>query len=140
MSLFKQFQTDAQKEKEGIAVTYAPNEDGSIPTFHIRRRGPSNSQWVKALERESAPYRRMLELNALDPKSQENIMRRVFCSSVLTGFENVQDQSGQEIPFNFNNAMKLFDVLPELYYDLSEQAGKLSSFRIETQESDAKNS
>ena len=139
MSLFKQFATDEKKEKEGIAVTYAPNEDGSIPTFHIRRRGPSNQQYVKALERESAPYRRMLELNALDNKTQEAIMRRVFCSSVLIGFENVQDQSGAAIPFNEKNAIRLFEMLPELYYDLSDQAGKLASFRVETQESDAKN-
>lgn len=139
MSLFKQFETDAQKEKEGIAVTYAPNEDGTVPTFHIRRSGPSNPEYVKALERESAPYRRLLELNALDSKTQEKIMRRVFCSSVLTGFENVQDKSGATVPFNRDNALKLFDALPELYYDLAQQASRLSSFRVETQESDAKN-
>jgi hypothetical protein len=139
-SLFKQFKTDLKKEQEGIPVTYAANEDGSIPTFHVRRRGPTNPQWTKALERESAPYRRLLELGTLDPKIGDRIMLRVFCSSVLTGWENVQGQKNESrLAYTLENAIQLFTELPELYLDLSEQAGKLAGFRIETQESDAKN-
>jgi hypothetical protein len=138
-SLFKQFKTDLKKEQEGIPVTYAANEDGSLPTFHVKRRGPTNPQWAKALERESAPYRRLLELGTLDSKIADRIMLRVFCSSVLTGWENVQDKDNKALPYTFENAIQLFTELPELYLDLSEQAGKLAGFRIETQESDAKN-
>lgn len=139
MSLHKQFKSDEKKENEGIDITYGPNDDKTIPTFRILRRGPSNQRYVKTLENESKPYRRLLELGALDNKIQEKIMRRVFCSSILMGWENVQDEKGKIIPFNFENAVQLFEELPELYYDLSEQAGKLSSFRAETLESDAKN-
>src|SRR3954469_12243509 len=118
MSLHKQFKTDEKKETEGIEVTYGPNDDKTIPTFRVARRGPSNQRYVKALERESAPYRRMLELGTLDSTVQAKIMRRVFCSSVLLNWDNVQDQKGKVIPFNFENAVKLFEELPELYDDL----------------------
>lgn len=139
MSLYKQFQMDATKEAEGVDITYAANDDGTIPTFRVLRRAAQNQRYVKALERESAPYRRLLDLGALDSKVQEKILRRVFCSSVLVGWSNVQDMQNADIPYNFDNAIKLFEGLPELYYDLAEQAGKLSAFRAEAQESDAKN-
>lgn len=139
MSLHKQFKTDAKKEQEGVEITYGPNADGTIPTFRVLRRGPSNDRYAKALERESAPYRRLLELGTLDPKVQERIMRRVFCTSVLVSWDNVQNEKGEAIAYSIENAISLFTELPELYLDLSDQAGKLSSFRAETQESDSKN-
>ena len=139
MSLFAQFKTDEQKEKDGALITYAPNNDGTIPTFRILRRSASNQRYVKALERESAPYRRLLDLGVLDPVSQEHILRRVFCSSILVGWKYVVNEKGEDIPFSFDAAMKLFEQLPDLYYDLAEQAGKVASFRLESQESDTKN-
>lgn len=139
MSIFRQFETDQTKEQEGVEVQYAPNADGTVPTFRIRRRGPSNPRYVKALERESAPYRRLLDAGILDPKIQERILVRVFCDSVLISWSHVQTKEGQDIAFNMDNAMSLFNQLPELYYDLAEQSGKLSSFRVDSQEADAKN-
>ena len=139
MSLIKQFKTDEKKETEGIPITYAPNADGTVPTFFIRRSGPSNPKYVKALERETAPYRRLLELGTLDPKVSEKIMRRVFCLSVLVKWENVQNQKDEVIPYSFESAISLFEFLPELYFDLHDQSTKLASFRLEMQESDAKN-
>lgn len=139
MSLFAQFETDKQKEKEGVLITYAPNADETVPGFRILRRGASNQRYVKALEVESAPFRRLLDLGVLEQSKQERILRRVFCSTVLIGWEHIQDEAGKDVPFNFENAMKLFERLPDLYYDLADHAGKVSSFRLESQESDAKN-
>lgn len=140
MSLFNQFATDTDKEtKTGVQVSYGPNGDGTVPSFTILRRGPSNQRYTKTLERESAPYRRLLDLGTLDPKIQERVMRRVFCSSVLIGWEHVQTEDGKEIPFNFDNAVKLMETLPDLYYDLVTQADRAASFRTETLETDAKN-
>lgn len=139
MSLQSQFKMDAAKESEGIEIKYAANDDGTVPTFRVLRRSSQNQRYVKVLERETAPYRRLIELGALDKKKEENVLRRVFCQSVLIGWQNVQKQSGENILYTFENAMQLFEELPELYLDLAEQAGKLAAFRVETQESDAKN-
>jgi hypothetical protein len=139
MSLFAQFETDKQKEKEGVLITYAPNADETVPGFRILRRGASNQRYTKSLEVESGPFRRLLDLGVLEQSKQERILRRVFCSSVLIGWEHIQDEAGNEIPFSFDNAMKLLERLPDLYYDLAEQAGKVSSFRLESQGGDTKN-
>jgi hypothetical protein len=140
MSLHSQFKMDEKKEAEGVDVVVGvTNDDGTIPTFRVLRRAAQNQRYTKALERESAPFRRLLELGTLDNKTQFRILRSVFVSSVLIGWSHVQDQKGAEIPYNSDNATKLFEELPELYLEIAEQAGKLSSFRAETQESDAKN-
>ena len=39
MSLFDQFETDTAKEIEGVPVKYAPNKDGTVPTFFLSRMG-----------------------------------------------------------------------------------------------------
>jgi hypothetical protein len=139
MSLHSQFKVDKAKETEGVEIQYGPNADGSIPTFRVLRRSPTNQKYAKTLERESAPYRRLLELGTLDKQVEERIMRRTFCLSVLVDWKNVQNDKNEEIPYSFDNAMKLFEELPELYYDLADQSSKLSSFRAESKDGDAKN-
>lgn len=141
MSLYNQYKMDDKKESEGVWIRYegAANDDGTIPAFHILRLAAQNQRYVKSIERESAPYRRLMDLGTLDDAVSKRILRRVFCSSVLLGWENIQNKQNQVIPHTFDNALKLFDELPELYYDLAEQAAKLSTFRAETMESDAKN-
>jgi hypothetical protein len=51
----------------------------------------------------------------------------------------VRDENNTAIPFNVENAMKLFAALPDLYADLLAQSDKVSNFRSETAEGDAKN-
>lgn len=138
-SLFKQFEMDAQKESEGIDITFAANDDGTVPTFRVLRRGNQNQKYVKSLERATQPYKRLIALEALDAKTQERILRRVFCEAVLIGWDHVQDKDNKDIPYNFENAIGLFNALPELYMELASQASQLAAFRVETQESDAKN-
>lgn len=140
MSLYKQFKMDETKEAEGVEIKYGPNDDNTVPTFRIRRRSAQNQQYAKTLDRESGPYRRMIELNTLDDKISNRIVMRTFCQSILIGWENVYNQQNQPIAFNFDNAMKLFGELPELYEELQSQSAKASLFRDDTMESDAKNS
>lgn len=140
MSLFKQFKMDAQKQDEGVLVCYGENSDKTIPGFRILRQNASNQRYARTLERETAPYRRLIALGTLDNKLSERIFMRVFCLSVLVGWENVYDEQGQPIPFNVDNAMKLFNELPDLYDDLVSQSSKAALFRQDANEADAKNS
>lgn len=139
MSLYKQFKMDDKKQAEGILLNYGANSDGSVPSFRVLRRGPSNQKYQQTLERETRPYRRQIELGTLDNMQSEYIYRRVFCLSVLIGWEHVQTETGEEIPFNFENAMKLFGELPELYDDLIAQSSKAALFIQSTLEGDTKN-
>lgn len=146
MSLVKQFGTDVEKECEGVAIQYGSNEDGSIPAFHISRMSRSNVRYTKRLEVATRPYRRQIELGTLDNDVAERIFMQVFVDSVLKGWENIKlsDVTGIEddegfATFNKENAMKLFERLPELYDDLQAQAKSAAIFKDEEIEDATKN-
>lgn len=139
MSLFKQFKMDAAKQEKGVLVSYGANDDKTVPGFRLLRRNNSNQRYTKTLDRETAPYRRLIELGTLDAKISDRIFMRVFCLAVLIGWDNVQDEEGKPIPFNLDNALNLFEQLPDLYDDLVAQSAKASLFKQETVDADAKN-
>lgn len=139
-SLFKQFKMDAKKESEGIEIQYAPNADKTIPTFRVRRMGPANTAWAKALERASRPYKRQLQLDTLDEATNRRISMQVMLETVLVGWSNVQDADGKELVYSMENAKMIFNALPELYLDICGQAANAALFHDDAQESDAKNS
>lgn len=139
MSIFKQFGTDSKKESEGVRIEYGENKDGTIPTVIIRRAGRSNSKYSKALEAATRPYRRQIELGTMSEDKAEKIFKGVFVDTVIIGWENIQDNKGVNIPFTKENAMDVFEKLPEWYADLQKQAGDLSNFRSDAMEDEAKN-
>lgn len=139
MSLFSQFATDTSKEIGGVPVTYGPNEDGSVPTFFLRRQGRSNKAYTKAIEKETRPIRRQIELGTLTNEQGDPIIMGVFIKTILVGWENVQDVDGKEIQFSEENATDLFKKLPDLYEDLQSKAASAALFRDESLESEAKN-
>jgi hypothetical protein len=138
--LFRLFATDEKLEMDGVWIEYGLNDAGLPIRFRIARAGGRNTEYAKALERATRPYRRAIQTGTIDPKIAENIYMRVFVDSVLLGWENVQDKDGTVIPFSRESAIDLFRRLPALYDDLREQAGSLAIFREEILEGDLKNS
>jgi hypothetical protein len=122
-------------ETEGIFIDYGP-----VGKFRIARAGGSNDRFVKAVERECRPYRKAIQLQAMDPKIADAIMYKVFAETVLLGWEGVKDKENKAIPFSVEAAIKLFTDLPDLFTDLNEQATTVSNFREGVREDDLKNS
>lgn len=146
MSLSKQFKTDADKETNGIRVEYAPNADGTIPTFVISRASRGNKRYLAALERHTKPHRAAIDRKVLPAEVAENVFRQVFIDGVLQTWENVpkSDVSGNPeaegyAEFNSANANSLFARLPDLYQDLNERSADASNFRDAALEEDGKN-
>lgn len=139
MSLFKQFGTDKEKEVEGVEVSYGFNEDGTEIKFLISRMTKSNKAYSKALEKATRPYRRQFELGTMNEQKAEDIFMEVFSTTILKGWENVQDADGKPIEFSRFKAVDLFKALPDLYQDLQEKANSAALFREEVLEEEAKN-
>ena len=139
MSLFEQFETDNAKEIEGVPVKYAPNADGTIPTFYLSRMGKANKKYSKALDKATKPYARQMQLGTLAEETAEDLFRGVFVKTVLKGWENVRGKDGLELEFTPENAADLFKKLPDLYDDLQEKARSAALFREEVNEADAGN-
>lgn len=139
MSIYKQFKLDDKKQHEGIEIQYGPNDNGSVPTFRLAHLSLNNQRYTKMLERESAPFKRLLALGVLDAETDNKIMVRAFCQCILLGWENVYDINNQAFPFSTENAIKLMIDLPELFLDLKHQAVDISKFRQAEVEQEAKN-
>lgn len=152
MSLTKQYKTDSKRETEGVPITFAANEDGTVPTFYIARMSGTNTKYARALEIATRPHRRQIQLGTFPAKQSEVIMRDVFIRTVLTGWQNVlvADVTGETLPddengqspkaaFNEENAGLLFDRLPELYAELQQQAQNMANFLDESLIEEAKN-
>lgn len=139
MSLFKQFQTNADIEAAGVKVEYGQNDNGSVPAFYVSRIAKSNKRYSKALEAATRPYRRQIELGTMPEDVADRIFMEVFVSTILMGWENIESQDGSPLAFTKENAVQLLKALPELFDDLQEKAKQASMFREASLEDDAKN-
>lgn len=145
MSLYKQYQTDSNIEKQGIVLEYGFNAKGKPISIRVARAGGSNEQFNKVLEHEMKPYRRQIQTETMDNKLAERLMQKVYARTIVLDWENVdieKTENGPAIPdapFNEENALRLFADLPDLWSDIQKQAANVSLYRKEIQEADAKN-
>lgn len=139
MSLYKQFKTDKNVEKEGIVLNYGKNSKGEDIEIRIARAGGANVQYAKLLEAKTKPYRRQIQNETLDNEVAEKITKEVYAKAVVLGWIGVEDENGKELEFSFENCMKLFDDLPDLWTDIQQQSTKSALFRADILEQDAKN-
>ena len=139
MSLYSQFKTDKNIEKEGIVLNYGKNSKGADIEIRIARAGGANIQYAKLLEAKTKPYRRQIQNETLDNDVAEKITKEVYAKAVVLGWSGVEDENGKELEFSFENCMKLFDDLPDLWTDIQQQSTKAALFRADILEQDAKN-
>ena len=139
MSLYSQFKTDKNIEKDGIVLEYGMNSKKKIIGIRIARAGGANVQYSKLLEAKIKPYRRQIQNETLDNDIADKITKEVYAQTIVLGWENVEDENGEELEFSVANCIKLFTDLPELWSDIQQQATRASLFRAEILENDSKN-
>lgn len=141
--LYTNYKTDKTLEIQGIFFEAGELDEGGVKKpirFKIARAGGANSNFTKAMERETKPYKRAIQTKTLSNDQANVLYQRAFVSSVLLGWENVRDANNQDLPFTFDNAMSLFNDLPDLFNDLREAASDASLFREDELEHDLGNS
>lgn len=147
MGLSSQFRTDNEREANGVNVEVGEkNEDGTFSTFVIARASKANKAYQAALTKAAAPFQRQIQLK-MDVNAQlEKAFMGVFCDTILRGWSNIlkadvtgnKDDAGY-IEFSKQNAIALFERMPDLYDYLQEQANNTSLFLEATREESAKN-
>lgn len=140
MSLYKLFKTNQNLETDGIFIEYGTTPEGKPTRIKIARSGGANKAFSKALEKATRPHRKAIQNGLLDNATADRLFKDVFAETVVLGWENVEGPDGSPLPFTRENALKLFDDLPDLFADLREQAGNVALFREEVAEADLGNS
>lgn len=139
MSIYKQFETDKQRQAQGTPIEMSPNEDGTKPIFFVAHASKANEEWARSFERHSRPYKAQIRLKTMEQRDWEEISRQVFLDAILKGWTDVQDREGKLIEYNRKNAEKLMAELPALYQQLEEESNNLENFKATVQEEDVKN-
>lgn len=146
MSLSSQYKTDENKEINGVAVTFPPNKDGSIPTFYVARMNEANPQYAARIAALMKPYKRQIDAGTLPDAKMREITKEAFLSTVLKGWQNVElsDVTGDKndigfADFNKVNSSALMTNLPAVYLVLLQDATDLARFLQEELEEEAKN-
>lgn len=139
MSIFSSFGTNKTAENDGIWVTVDKTEDGKDVRFLISRQSRTNKRFVAALDKFVEPHRYAIEREKLRPEMVEDINISAFCAGVLLNWENVIDEDGKLIDFNFENAKSLMMALPDLYDTLNIKSKSISTFKPDSAGIIAKN-
>lgn len=142
MSMFKQFKTDSDLETGGVEIDY-----GEF-AVRIARAGGANKNYQKVMESKTKPVRRAIETGSLPKERMEAIVMEVFSEAVvlqwLAGPEGdrkpgIEMEDGTIVASTPENILKVFKALPDLFWDLHEQANQLAIFRRVAVEEESKN-
>ena len=119
------FKTNSSLEKDGVVFSL-----GNGISFNLRRFGGSNASKVKqAMAKYHKPYARLLESDKLSIEESNLIMAKVFVEACVISWEGIKNSDGSDIPFTFDNAVKLFTELPDLFQTLFNHCNSMDSFK-----------
>lgn len=148
MGLRNTFKTDLNKEAEGVEIDVSVNDHNNKPiTIRVSRMSRSNKRYTKALEVATRPHSSAIANESLDNDLGNKILRDVFVDTVLLGWDNLpkSDLTGNDddvelLPYSRENALALFDEMPDLYDDWEKRAKSAANFRDAEREKIAGNS
>lgn len=124
VSPYAQFGTDKEAEKVGIVLDYGDYR------IRVARAGGANAKFQELFRDRMRPHWRKQQNGTLSEELANDILIGCFVDAVVLGWEDVVDLAGNPIPFNRNNAIKLFTEVPELFRDVREQSADYHNFRL----------
>jgi len=133
MSMYEQFETDAQVEKDGIWLDYGDFQ------IRVARAGGSNKAFQKEVERLTRPYRRAIATESLPREKADEILAAAYAKAIVRAWQTKVDgewvdgienpEGGDLLEPSVENIRATFKLLPELYADVQEQATSWALFK-----------
>lgn len=123
-NLDKLFKTNSTLERDG--VDFALDDKTS---FKIRRFNLQNPRVKAAMASYYKPYARQVELGTLPQEKSTEITMKLFIEVCLASWEGVENEKGEPIECNPENALKLFKSLPDLFETLWKHANDFANYK-----------
>ena len=149
MSLRKIYKTDATKEVDGVKLEVGLNDFNGKPIeIVVSRMSRNNQKYQQAFTAKFDPHMTAIQADAMSEELAKKLTRELFVDVILHSVINLplSDLTGDEadndktFEFTRENALALFDELPDLYDDWEGRAKKASNFRAQAVEKAGKNS
>lgn len=110
------------------------------PTLTVRPTGEANPPYMNAMFKRSKGVARRLRSGDMSVDLLEetrDIDLKLYPKYVVTGWKDVETDSGDEAPFNAELVAQFLDALPEdLFDELRAHCGDLSNFRDDPEDED----
>jgi hypothetical protein len=147
MGLRNNYKTDASAEVDGVLIDVDINEHNKQPIrVKLSRMGQGNKRYTKALEERTRAHSAAIQNETLDNELGRQIMQGVFVDTILLGWENLpkseltgNPEDTDDLPYSRENALKLFEELPDFYDVLEGHAKRASNFREASRKATAGN-
>ena len=137
MSMYKEFATDAKREREGIILDYGEFR------VTVARAGGANKDYTKTLERKARPHRRAIQTESFDNERANSLLQEVYAEAVVRNWEvkgesetgetvwlqGIEGKDGAKLPFTKENVLATFVALPDLFRDIMEQSQTVALFK-----------
>lgn len=147
-SMFSQFETSTKLEQDGITVDY-----GTFKVI-VAHAGGSNKAYASLMEAETKPFRRLIQAGTVEQKKLEEIFYKVYAKTIIRNWfvkvgedddgepiweQGIDKKGGGILPFNVENIILTFKLLPNLFLDLKRLAEDIAMYKAEGLEEDSKN-
>jgi hypothetical protein len=120
-NVFDVFETDEKLENNGVVF------DCGFGKFKLAYVG--NPEFQKAYAEAMKPYAEASARGLLDGNIQLRVLREVYAKTIIKGWSEVYGRDGEEIPYSYENALKLTEELPRLFGMIREWAGNFANYR-----------
>lgn len=131
INLYAKYGSDRQKEKTGVPFYIDKDSDTYIL---VGRWCARNVEHLKAQAEVS------LRMADVDENEREEARTRVFAEHLITGWNNIVDKDGNDLPFSRENAVALLADLPDLVNELVNFSLDRENYDLDSVETATKNS
>lgn len=151
MSMYEQFRTDTDLEKNGVDVDYGPF------VVTVARAGGSNRKFAQTVNRLSQPYRRAIQTETMDERMGQRLLMQAYAQVIVQNWQTRVDEEGRPskdgeelvqgiegpegdlLSFTVENVMMTFENLPDIFNDVVEMSQKAAIYRVNVDEDDSGN-
>lgn len=131
INLYAKYGSDRQKEKAGVPFYIDKDSDTYIRV----------ARWTsRNLEFSKAHAEMTLRMADADDEQREEASMQLFIRHLITGWNNIIDKEGNDLPFSSDNAMMLLEDLPDLTQLLFNFSLDRTNYGLDGVETATKNS
>jgi hypothetical protein len=128
-----ELKVDAKKESEGVWVDVAEG-------LRLLVASGDSQAYRKYRNKLLKPYLHRVRSRTMSVEDMEKVTRQAMARHVLLGWENLDDDEGNPIPYSREKALEILTESREVFNIVGDFANDQAMFRADLQEDAGKNS
>ena len=101
-------------------------------TFTVARSG--NNEFKKVFREKMKPYKDEFDNGRMSEEQSNEIMIHCVASAILVNWEGLTDESGNEIPYNYQNAVELLSDDKDCYDAIMAHSENIENYLVRSEE------